>query len=284
MGAIPLAEIYLIPPFWGRGIRARQFLDTIIRLTGESLMRLDVNEQYYNTLKPGRRDYWRYMAAPLVRVETIMSILASAPPISVVDLGCGDGELLSEVAARFPNTRLTGIDRSFPQIEENRKGNPSVSWYAMDLDSIGPLNPGMRGGFDVVLSLEVIEHVSSPNRLLSHAFELSQPGGRLILSTQSGPLRETEKRVGHKRHFSVAEMNELLKSNGWRPVRVWNNGWPFHNFSKWGANLFPERSMRQFGEEAYTWSQKFFCKCLRRVFKFNSNSRGAQLFAVAEKP
>lgn len=246
-------------------------------------MDLDVNAQYYGALKQGQRDYWRYMAAPRWRIAMAMSILSGAPPGRVCDLGCGDGSLLNVVHRRFPEALLVGIDLSPEQIDANRKGNPLVSWHVQDLDSANPLPLGFGGTCDAVMALEVIEHVADPRRLLSHAFTLAGPRGRLILSTQSGPLRETEKRVGHRRHFSVVEMTDFLKSTGWRPLRVWNSGWPFHDLSKWVANLSPDRSIHAFGEGAYTWRQRILCACLRGVFKLNSASRGAQLFALAEK-
>ncbi len=243
----------------------------------------DLNASYYSVVKKGRCDYWRYMAAPRGRVATTLSILAGSPPESIVDLGCGDGSLLLKVAPTVPNAKLAGIDRSSAQIEVNRKDYPAISWHAMDLDSTEPPADGMHELFDAVISLEVIEHVARPASLLSHAFSLARPGGRLLLSTQSGPVRETEKRVGHRRHFSAAQMDDLLKSVGWRPVRVWNSGWPFHDLSKWMANLSPDRSMRQFGEDSYTRGQKILCAFLRGLYKMNSTRRGAQLFALAEK-
>ena len=246
-------------------------------------MDADVNAQYYGALKPGQRDYWRYMAAPRWRMATALSLLSSAPPGCVADLGCGDGSLLSIVRRYFPKTTLVGIDLSPEQIDANRKTNPSISWHVVDLNSSAPLPSELRGLCDTVLAMEVIEHLKDPRQLLIHAHQLLRPGGRFILSTQSGPVRETEKRVGHQRHFSAVEMTDLLMSTGWRPVRVWNSGWPFHDLAKWVANLSPNRTMNHFGEGAYSWRQKIVCFCLQLVFKLNSSARGAQLFVLAEK-
>ena len=71
---------------------------------------------------------------------------------------------------------------------------------------------------------------------------------------------------------------------GWEPLRIWNAGFPFHDLSKWWANVNPDKSMAQFSGQAYGVYQNFVCLALRFAFLFNSGSHGAQLFAVAGKP
>jgi cyclopropane fatty-acyl-phospholipid synthase-like methyltransferase len=242
-----------------------------------------VNGDYYGRLSAGRDDYWRKMAAPRFRVATFLSLLEEHPAGSLLDIGCGNGTLLAEIGARHPRMALGGVDLSEAQVAANRQSRPAVSWYAADLDR--PLDsstlPPSR--FDVVVASEIIEHVCHPDVFLRNALQLAAQGGRLLLSTQSGPVRETERRVGHVRHFTVREMTDLLEQSGWQPQRVWNAGFPFHDLSKWYANLDPDASMRQFGESHYGWKQDLVCSALRVAFRFNSSHRGAQLFAVARK-
>jgi SAM-dependent methyltransferase len=228
-----------------------------------------VNASYYGQTSTGRDGYWRKMAAPRFRVATLLEVLAHEKARSLVDLGCGGGNLLAEIRKGRPEMDLAGVDLSIAQIEANRASHPGIGWYAADLD--------------VVVASEIVEHVSDPVAFLSNALRLAAPGGRLMLSTQSGPVRETERRVGHVRHFTVAEMNGVLGDAGWRPMRVWNAGFPFHDLSKWYANVDPDASMKRFGESAYGWKEDFVCWCLRAAFQLNSSTRGAQLFAVARK-
>lgn len=246
----------------------------------------DVNRAYYERLQLGRDDYWRKMAAPRFRVTTLLRLLSELRPRRVVDLGCGGGQLLSELKRHHPGVAFTGVDLSVNQILANRQRMPDIDWYACDLDQ--PLSSSLReltGAFDVVVATELIEHVASPEALLGNGRILASPrGGRLLLTTQSGPVRETERRVGHRRHFETGQMNDLLAASGWDPVSVWNCGFPFHDLSKWYANLDPDRSMRQFGEKAYGPVELAVCLFLRILFRLNSRTRGAQLVAIASKP
>ena len=243
----------------------------------------EINREYYERSSPGRDDYWRKMAAPRLRVRVLLKCLATFHPNSVVDLGCGGGVLLREIRDRHPGLRLAGIDLSAEQIEQNRRAAPWAEWHVADLDSSADLPAQAKSSFDVVIASEVIEHLDHPDRLLRNAAALARLEGHLLLSTQSGVIRETERRVGHRRHFAIAEMEDLLGRNGWRPVRVWNEGYPFHDLSKWYANRDPDGAMARFGDRAYGWKENAVCAVLGLAFRFNSRHKGAQLFAVARR-
>jgi SAM-dependent methyltransferase len=237
------------------------------------------NRAFYDRTSPGQRDYWRKMAAPRQRVATLLAELKRDRPSSLIDLGCGGGELAAEIAEALPDTAVAGLDLSAPQIELNRQRYPEIEWHIADLN--GTLTE-LVGRFEAVVATELVEHLSDAGTFLALARRLvADDRGRLYLSTQSGPLRETERRVGHQRHFSADEMSSLLGGAGWRPLRVWNTGFPFHDLSKWYANRNPDRSMAEFGERAYGLRENLICWALRQAFRLNSDRRGAQLFAVA---
>jgi 2-polyprenyl-3-methyl-5-hydroxy-6-metoxy-1,4-benzoquinol methylase len=240
------------------------------------------NLEYYLRPLPGRADYWRRMAAPRFRVATLLRLIAEAQPASLVDLGCGGGELLGEIHRAFPGMQLAGVDLSEAQIAANAARDPAVAWRAMDLDAQQGAAPELAARFDIVVAAEILEHLEHPEVFLTNARSLAVPGrGRLLLSTQSGRVWETERRVGHRRHFDAREMEALLCEAGWRPLAIWNAGWPFHDLAKRFANRDPERTMRRFSDERYGFSERAICAWLRLAFRLNSQRRGAQLFAVA---
>lgn len=241
------------------------------------------NQQFYSKMSAGSSDYWKKMAAPRFRRATIQQLLAQRPVGSVVDLGCGGGQLLAEIGQRHPQAPLTGLDLSQEQIEFNRQHFPQIGWQAIDLGRPDLLPDSLRGQFDTLIATELIEHVDDPLALLQTARLLARPGGRarLLLSTQSGPVRATEITVGHVQHFSAAQMQKLLVESGWCPEKVWNAGFPFHDLSKWWANRNPQKTLAQFGDRPYGWRENLVCLVLRWLFLFNSQRRGAQLFATA---
>jgi 2-polyprenyl-3-methyl-5-hydroxy-6-metoxy-1,4-benzoquinol methylase len=243
---------------------------------------LEVNRQFYEGVSPGQQDYWNKMAAPLARRRVLLNLLSSFQPERAIDLGCGGGQLLQEIASNMPHMQLAGIDLSHTQIERNRQALPMIHWEAADLTGCD-WDPGsLTARFDAVIASELIEHVESPLTLLHNARRLVRPGGRLFLSTQSGPLRATERSVGHVRHFTRSDMKAILQESGWKPISVWNSGFPFHDLSKWWANRNPHKTLRQFGDKPYGLYENLVCLVLRLLFRLNSNRLGAQLYAVAE--
>lgn len=245
----------------------------------------DVNRVYYNIPQSGRDDYWEKMAAPRFRFKKILELMAMCGGNSAVDLGCGAGQMLQSIHSKFPQWTLCGLDMSERQIQINQIRWPNMDWRCADLTGSRSPFEDRSNTFDVVVALEIIEHVDSPEAFLRNAYDLAKPnGGRLLLSTQSGPVRETERKVGHRRHFSASNMESLLVQTGWRPLRIWNCGFPFHDLSKWAANLSPSVAMDQFSQRPYGIWQKMVCAGLRAAFLLNSRHTGAQLFATAERP
>ena len=98
---------------------------------------------------------------------------------SVLDVGCGAG-LLAEPLARL-GAAVTAIDAA-PENIAVAQAHAALSGLAIDYRA-GSL-PAVRGErFDLVASLEVIEHVSDPAAFVAGLAAAVAPGGLLVLST-----------------------------------------------------------------------------------------------------
>ena len=98
---------------------------------------------------------------------------------TALDVGCGAG-LLAEPLARL-GARVTGIDAAHENVAAAR-AHAALAGLAIDYRP-GSL-PAVDGErFDLVTSLEVIEHVSNPPAFVRGLAAALAPGGLLVMST-----------------------------------------------------------------------------------------------------
>ena len=101
--------------------------------------------------------------------------------LRLLDIGCGGG-LVAEPMARL-GAAVTGADAAAENIEVARvhaaQSDLPIDYRATTAEAI--LAEGAR--FDVVLALEIVEHVADPQQFLTTCARLLRPGGVLVAST-----------------------------------------------------------------------------------------------------
>lgn len=97
---------------------------------------------------------------------------------TALDVGCGAG-LLAEPLARL-GAKVTAIDAAEPLIAAARA---HADGQGLDIDyRVGEV-AALPGTFDLVTSMEVIEHVADPDAFIGALAARLAPGGLMILST-----------------------------------------------------------------------------------------------------
>ena len=97
---------------------------------------------------------------------------------TALDVGCGAG-LLAEPLARL-GAKVTAVDAA-PELIEVAKAHAKGQELAIDYRSVGVEE--LDGQFDLVTSMEVIEHVYDPQAFVNDLAARLAPGGLMILST-----------------------------------------------------------------------------------------------------
>ena len=97
---------------------------------------------------------------------------------TALDVGCGAG-LLAEPLARL-GAKVTGIDAA-PELIAVARDHAAAQGLAIDYRA-GDVQQ-LGGQFDLVTSMEVIEHVADPGAFLKALAARLAPGGLLVLST-----------------------------------------------------------------------------------------------------
>ena len=126
-----------------------------------------------------------------VRLEYIADMAAKrfgASPMQgkkILDVGCGGG-LACEPMARL-GAVVTGVDASdkniaVAKIHAERSGL-SIDYQCREIDASD------AGGYDVVLALEVVEHVADVAEFLRLACDAVAPGGMIVVATLNRTLK-----------------------------------------------------------------------------------------------
>ena len=121
----------------------------------------------------------------------------------VLDAGCGEGygaAMLAEVAAR-----VVGVDRAEAvNVAAVRHRASNLEYRVQDLERLDD----MEGGFDLVVSFQVIEHLPDPVGFLAALARRMAPGGELIVTTPNRLMSVSENPY-HLREWTAPELLAL---------------------------------------------------------------------------
>ncbi|SDT58379.1 class I SAM-dependent methyltransferase [Bradyrhizobium canariense] len=142
------------------------------------------------------------------------------PSDRICEVGCGTGEILLTLEKAFPTTSLSGYEISPEAFRRAApKETPNTKFYLKDLLAESDLH------FDVVLAIDVIEHVED---YISFIKKLKEFGTFKIfhipldLSAQSilraWPIAELRRNVGHVQYFFKQTALATLEDCGYTIV------------------------------------------------------------------
>jgi len=136
----------------------------------------------------------------------------------LLDVGCGQGRLLSEFRAALPQAELHGLDISPKLIEIAKRNVPGANVVTGDAENLAYKN----GQFHAVVMTEVLEHLGQPVVALRQVSRILQPGGWLLMTVPNRDwFRYEEYNTRRRRYqpvddqwYSIAEVTGFLKEAG----------------------------------------------------------------------
>ena len=156
--------------------------------------------QRYRTLWD-RHWWWRSREALLL--DRIGHLHRRTPLRRILDVGCGDG-LFFERLGQFG--QVEGLEPDASLLLDPR-------WRSKI--QVGPLGPGFQPDepFDLVLMLDVLEHIEDDGEALEAAFKALKPGGHLLVTVPALPWlwsRHDEANEHHRRYLPSTLRRTLL--------------------------------------------------------------------------
>jgi SAM-dependent methyltransferase len=143
------------------------------------------------------------------------------PPITIADLGCGEGYLTVE-AARFAS-RVIAVDRSALVLKRaralaRRRRVSNVIWKKGELESL----PIADASVQVAMLSQALHHAHDPSRAVLEAARITAPGGHvLVLDLRAHAEEWVRVKLGDRTlGFEDEELRHLLTAAGLSAVRV----------------------------------------------------------------
>lgn len=184
-------------------------------------------------------EHWRNFAAAnranpgqAYRRQLIFGLLERAGEAAtgkLLDIGCGSGDLLADLAARYPDAELAGTDRSATGLQVSRQKVPAAHLAEADFESAATVPQNLHQWATHAVCSEVLEHLADPVAVLHAVKAYLQPGAHLIVTVPGGPMSAFDKEIGHLGHYTAARLRSTLADAGFEPVRVAAAGFPMFN-------------------------------------------------------
>ncbi len=157
----------------------------------------------YNEIYKNKPDKW----ADIVRDNNawfMLNRILGKPPISLLDIGCGNGHTIEYFKDRWPNIQYTGIDLSDEAIKIASEKMPDVNWICSDIEDINLFNV-----FDVITILGTAEHFYNLKEKMEYISKFLAPKGVLYLEVPNNlEFVETQNKEEGFRKSAIGQQEE----------------------------------------------------------------------------
>ena len=145
-------------------------------------------------------------------------MLPSSVPQRVLEVGVGEGEVAQRISTRWPELAPIGLDLPDPGLVDRWRTTNLVPTFG----DVGCL-PFRDGTFDLVLAIEVLEHVADADTALAEIARVAR--NLVIVSVPREPiwrignvvrgkyLRDLGNTPGHVQHWSTRAFTELVATH-----------------------------------------------------------------------
>jgi 2-polyprenyl-3-methyl-5-hydroxy-6-metoxy-1,4-benzoquinol methylase len=153
------------------------------------------------------RNHWWWRAREEILLRKIRSILAGVREARILDVGCG-AALFFDALQEFGS--VEGIESDRAAVAQSGKWQSRIVVGELD-DSYQPSAPS-----DLILMLDVLEHIQNPVYLLRRAAEILAPSGRILVTTPAFNWLWTahDDLNHHVTRYTAGEMRRTVQGAG----------------------------------------------------------------------
>jgi SAM-dependent methyltransferase len=136
----------------------------------------------------------------------------------IMEIGCSSGYLIRDLVKSFPKAVIIGSDVVKEPLYRLARNLPGIPLIRFDLLQC----PLPDESVDVLVMLNVLEHIENDVGALQKAFKLMKRGGHLIIEVPAGPslYDAYDAELHHFRRYAASELQNRLTIVGFKVCRI----------------------------------------------------------------
>ena len=198
----------------------------------------------------------------------------------VLEAGAGNGTMTRFLYGR---ELIVATDREIPYVDRlrnafRRRPGIEVERFDLESDDAGRMKAHR---FDTVTMINVLEHAADDARAIRNAYEILEPGGRVVIYVPAGAslFGSMDRGIGHQRRYEKDELVTKLRESGFE---IESTGYQnrMAKFAWWlNSKLFGRRALPSGQSRVFDYLVPLF-----RALEGSNPSSGLSLIAVGRKP
>lgn len=146
----------------------------------------------------------------------------------IAEVGAGEGYITKIIGKNYKNSQIISSDSSLKIIEIAKKNNQfqNVKFEIQDVEDTSYKS----NYFDLVVCIEVLEHVNNPQKALDEIYRISkkyllisvprEPMWRFFNILRGKYLFSLGNTPGHLNHWSLRSFKKLLTNSGYKIIKI----------------------------------------------------------------
>jgi SAM-dependent methyltransferase len=169
-----------------------------------------MDKTLYDNINQVEATHWWYKARRDIIFDWLTRTLATYKNPKILDIGCGTGFNINYLQ-QLGYTQVAGLDFSSDALEYCRSRQLKALMCG-DAEKL----PISHNSFDIILTLDIIEHLKDDRSALSEIFRTLKPGGTLVIFVPAYQfLWSFQDEISHhQRRYTAKELKEKVQQAG----------------------------------------------------------------------
>ena len=165
----------------------------------------------------------------LLRRNAALRAIKLLPPGRFLEIGCGRGELMPWLL----RLGFRGVGAEISE-EARTAAEARIEPFRPALRVVADMSAVAGTRFDLLIALEVLEHLEYDRSAVLSWREMLKPSGRILLSVPAHMRSWTAADAvgGHYRRYERGQLFDLLENSGFGIDRFWSYGFPATAFTR----------------------------------------------------